>query len=56
MMSVVINEFEILVDPPGRPTSDAGGPPPQIVAPLRPEEVARNVRHYEARRRRVEAD
>ena len=54
-MSVVINEFEILVDPPSRPSAEPSRPQ-QVVAPLRPEEVARIVRHFEARRRRVEAD
>jgi hypothetical protein len=54
-MSVVINEFEILVDPPMQPAA-VPAHQEQIVAPLRPAEVERIVRHFEARRRRVDAD
>lgn len=54
-MSVVINEFEMLVDPPTREATDQP-PPRQIVAPLRPAEVERIVRHFALRRLRVDAD
>jgi hypothetical protein len=54
-MSVIINEFEILVDPPTTRSAEAP-PPPQAPAPLRPEEIERIVRHFEGRRLRVDAD
>jgi hypothetical protein len=55
-MAVIINDFEVVVDPPPpAPGADAVQPPPPA-PPLRPDEIERIVRHFERRRARLHAD
>jgi hypothetical protein len=57
-MPVIINDFEIVLDPPPQTQPPAQGESPQqpSAAVLRPEDVERIVRHFERRRGRVHAD
>ena len=57
-MPVIINDFEIIADPlPPQPTSGAGDEPQAPEPPsLRPEDIARIVRHERLRLERVRAD
>ncbi len=57
-MPVIINEFEIVTEPPEAPTPDTGAPPqtPEAAAPLRPEDVARIQRYHYERMERLRAD
>jgi hypothetical protein len=57
-MAVIINDFEVLLEPPAapppRPGAEAAADRP---APsLRPEDIERIVRHFERRRERLRAD
>ena len=56
-MAVIINDFEISVEPPGE-TRGANEPPeaPAAPAPPRPQDIERIIRHFEERRERVAAD
>ena len=57
-MAVIINDFEIVVDPPAPPTGTGAGNTAQVPSPppLRPEDIERIVRHFEQRRTRLVAD
>jgi hypothetical protein len=56
-MAVIINDFEIVSEPPTRGAADEGGSEGQSSAPmLRPEDIERILRHFEARRQRLLAD
>jgi hypothetical protein len=57
-MPVIINDFEVLVEPPAPPPprqgADAGSE--GSGQRLRPQDIERIVRHFERRRERVRAD
>lgn len=63
-MPVIINEFEIMVEPPGQqaaaPTTPANTPRPgesaQQPVALRPQDIERILCHFEERRHRLAAD
>lgn len=57
-MAVIINDFEIVVDPPQPQANGAAtAEQPQGGLPvLRPEDIERIVRHFERRRARLHAD
>ena len=61
-MAVIINDFEIMVEPPGQEAgAQANTPPrPQETTPkptaLQPQDVERITRHFEERRLRLVAD
>jgi hypothetical protein len=56
-MAVIINDFEVLVEPPAAPQQAGAGAAAPAPAPrLRPEEIERIVRHFERRRARLRAD
>ncbi len=59
-MAVIINDFEILMEPrpadnrsPDGATTERAAP---SAPPMRPEDIERIVHHFEQRRRRVAAD
>lgn len=56
-MTVIVNTFEVLVEP---PTSSAASQPAETPPPaapaLRPEDIERIVRHFETRAARLQAD
>jgi hypothetical protein len=53
-MAVVINDFEVHVEPPAPPRAEAEQAP--AAQHLRPEDIDRIVRHFERRRERLRAD
>ncbi len=57
-MPVIINEFEVVVEPPQRAEggSRAAQSTPNQRQPLRPDEIDRIVRYFQLRRARVHAD
>jgi hypothetical protein len=59
-MSIIINDFEIVLDPPqttSQPQQSASETPSsQPTSRLAPEDIERIVRHFEQRRCRVRAD
>jgi DNA topoisomerase VI subunit B len=63
-MAVIINDFEIMVEPPGQQqgvqaASAAPARPPETMpkpVALQPQDIERIVRHFEERRLRLAAD
>jgi hypothetical protein len=56
-MPIVINEFELLVEPPPSPNSQPPGPASGTEqAQLRPDEIVTVMEVHEERRQRVRAD
>jgi hypothetical protein len=58
-MTVIINDFEIMVEPPAstsgnQPDGSQQEPMPQMM--LRPQDIERIIRHFEERRDRLIAD
>jgi hypothetical protein len=55
-MPVIVNDFEIIVDPPGSAEAPPAPPPEAEPAqPLRPEHIAETERHLRRRAARVRA-
>lgn len=58
-MTVIINDFEIMVEPPSvstQPAEEKQTQPQPAAMTMRPEDIERIVCHFEARRARVAAD
>ncbi len=57
-MSIVINDFEVVVEQPPEqsPTQDRASDLPELLPPLRPEEVVRIQIRHELRLKRLWAD
>jgi len=56
-MAVIINEFELVSEPAPPPARREEGGERAVSAPqLRPADIERIVRHFEARRERLRAD
>lgn len=55
-MAVIINDFEVVVEPPAETRPPDRPPEPAPPAPPRPQDIERIIRHFEERRARVAAD